>query len=131
MNWLVLSYFLSLGMLSYQGQVFDPSGSAMLTIPAPSYQTTLGFEIQGIDNHLFVGGSVQTWESPDGTGLFIPSEAFYIFSAGLRGWGFELGYRHECDHPIINEWGGTRPDSGLQINQDEFYLSFTGKLKVF
>jgi hypothetical protein len=131
MQWLVLSYFLSLGTLSYQGQVFDPSGSAMLTMPTSSFQTTFGVEAQAFDNHLFVGGSVETWESPNGRGFFFPSEGFYIFSAGLRGWGFELGFRHECDHPIINEWGNSPPEQGLGANRDEFYLNFTGRLKVF
>jgi hypothetical protein len=130
MNWLVLSYFLSIGTLAYQGQTFDANGSATFMMPTPSYQTTLGVEAQGFDDHLFVGGSVQTWESPNGNDLFSPSEAFYIFNAGLRGWGFEVGYRHECDHPIVTTWD-ERASSGLSIVRDEIYLSFTGKLKIF
>ena len=103
----------------------------MMTTPSPSYQTTLGVEAQLLDNHLFVGGSVQTWESPNiGSFTFSPSEAFYVFSAGLRGWGFELGYRHECDHTTVNTWDDS-PSQGMQNNRDEFYLSFTGKVKVF
>jgi hypothetical protein len=129
MSWLTLAYFLSLGTLAYQGQMFDPAGSAMFNIPQ-SYQTTLGVEAQAFDNHLFVGGSVETWESPNGQGFFNPSETFYVFSAGLRGWGFEVGYRHECGHPVVS-WTDFQIGQGFLSNKDEFYLSYSGKLKLF
>ena len=131
MNWLVLSFYLTLGTIGYQGQVFDSAGSAMFTMPTPSFQTTLGVEAQLFDNHLFFGGSVETWEASDGNGFFAPSEAFYVFSAGLRYSEFEIGYRHECDHAIISYWNGVPPSQGMLINKDEFYVNYTGHLKIF
>ncbi len=131
MNWLVLSFFFSLGTLSYQGQIFNPAGSAMFfTMPIPSFQTTFGVEAQLLDNHLFIGGSAETWESPTGSIYFAPSEAFYSFSAGLRLSGFEIGYRHECDHPIVNSWSDSVLN-GYGANRDEFYLSYRGSIKIF
>jgi hypothetical protein len=115
--------------MAYQTQTFDPRGSAMFIVPQNSFQTTLGVEAQAFDNHAFAGASVETLESYNGN-LFSPSEAFYVFNAGLRAWGFEFGWRHECDHAISSAWGGGIPQ-GIMANRDEFYLSFTGKIKVF
>jgi hypothetical protein len=129
MNWLVLSYFLSLGTLSYNGQMFTGDHYAGFVMPSPGFQTTLGVELQGLDNHLFVGGSVETWESLYGV-IIAPSESLYIFNAGIRGWGFEIGYRHECDHPMISTVDD-RASQGFLAKRDEIYLSYTGKLKVF
>ena len=126
MTWLALAYHVSLGTLSYTGEVFDVHDVAAFVTPSPSFQTTLGVEAQLFDDHVFIGGSVETWESPISLTNFAPSEAFYGFSAGFRAWGFELGYRHECDH-VVN----VLPKQGLSAMRDEFYLSFKGTLKVF
>jgi hypothetical protein len=130
MQWLTLAYFLSLGTVAYQGQTFDLRGSAMFIVPQNSFQTTLGVEAQLFDNHAFAGASVETWETHAGSVSFAPSEAFYIFNAGLRAWGFELGWRHECDHPVSSNWGGGVPQGMLSM-RDEFYISYTGKINVF
>jgi hypothetical protein len=125
MNWLVLSYFLSMGTLAYQAS-FSPDAPVYQT-PDLNFETTLGIEALVLD-HLFVGGSVQMWESPS-VRFFDPSEGLYIFEAGLRGWGFEFGFRHECDHVILNAF--TIPSQAFWANKDEFYVSYTGHLKVF
>ena len=130
MNWLVLSYFLSIGTLSYTGQITDTNGFAVFNAPQSSFQTTLGVEAQAFDNHVFLANSVETWESTSPGGGFSPFEAFYVFSVGMRGWGFEVGYRHECDHPVAYIFGQTFFE-GISVNKDELYLSFTGKLNVF
>jgi hypothetical protein len=131
MTWLAFAYFFSLGTLSYTGETFDAHDIAMFTASENSFQTTLGVEAQLFDNHVFVGGSVETWESALDLTNFAPSEAFYTFSAGLRAWGFELGFRHECDHPILSRWDGSLSPQWFGVMKDEFYLSFCGALKVF
>jgi len=129
MSWLALVYFLSFGSMSYQGQVAFDWGiiDTIMTTPG-TFETTFGTEAQMFDNHVFVGGSVETWESFNGE-LFTPTESFYDFSVGLRGWGFELGWKHECVHLTIEGWAV--PNSGFISNRNELYLSYTGKLKVF
>ena len=125
MNWLVLSYFLSLGTLSYQMQfVSDP---VHFSTPN-SFQSTLGIEAL-IAEHVFVGGSVQTYEKMTVDTPFSPWESLYSFKAGLRGWGFEIGYRHECDHLVLE--GFATLYDGFWQNRDELYVSYTGHLKVF
>jgi hypothetical protein len=133
MNWLVLSYFLSIGTLGQWGQFIAPdirTGSTFegsySTAPR-TYQTTLGIEAQAFDNLVFVGGSVETWETFNGG--FYPFESLYIFDAGLRWKGFELGYRHQCDHPTLDKL--SLPEQGYGFTRDEFYMSFKSSFKVF
>lgn len=128
MQWLVLSYFLSIGTLSYNAQVLTMLGPAEIATPDRTFQTTLGVELQAFDNHLFAGGSVQTWETIYGL-VFAPSESLYVFSAGIRFDGLELGYRHECDHLTLSEM--ILPMKGFGGNRDEIYLNYMSKLKVF
>ena len=130
-DWLAFSYFVSIGTMAYSGQTFDAHGSAIFTMPTPSYQETIGIEADAFDNHIFAGFSEETWMHPEGTFTFTPDENFYSISAGLRGWGFEIGYRHECDHPIVSWFGDIAPHQGFIGNTDTFYLSYTGHLKVF
>jgi hypothetical protein len=135
MNWLVLSYFLSLGTLSQYGQFIAPIDPGRISSPATgsfrtdpgTFQSTLGIEAQMLDNFLFIGGSVETWETFNGG--FYPFESLYEFSAGLRWSGLELGYRHECDHPTIDNM--SLPGQGFGFTKDEFYLSYTGKINIF
>jgi hypothetical protein len=124
MTWLVLAYFLSFGTLNY---VAGPDTTPWVQSPANSYQTTLGVEAQMINNHLFAGGTVGTWESSDGN-LFAPWESLYTFNAGFRYAGFELGYMHECDHVTLSVGD---PMLGLPSNKDEFYVSYRSRIKVF
>ena len=130
MTWLAFAYFLSLGTLSYHGQIFDPGGYGDMILSS-SYQTTLGVEAQLFDDHAFIGGSVQTWESQIDLVNFAPSEGIYTFSAGLRGWGFEIGYRHECDHAIMDTWAHSYPTQGFLVMRDEFYVSYSGIINMF
>jgi hypothetical protein len=127
MTWLLLTYFLSLGTLSYQAVDVD---HVWFSTPPLTFQTTLGLEAQLFNDHVFVGAGVQTWESAAGNGFFNPMESLFTFSVGLRGWGFELGYRHECDHPIISSTD-FHVTQGWLATKNEIYLSYTGKLKVF
>ena len=130
MNWLVLSYFLSLGTLAYNGQFLSPQGEVAIAIPKDTFQTTLGAELQAFSNHLFIGGSVETWETSNGGAFFNPMESMYGFNAGVRWNGVEIGYRHECDHPVASRTD-FHIDQGWLSMKDEIYLSYTGKLKLF
>jgi hypothetical protein len=59
LTWLALAYLLSAGTLSYNA--CQPSISFVQS-PPESFQTTLGIETQMIDNHVFAGGTIETWE---------------------------------------------------------------------
>ena len=130
MNWLVMSFMMSIGTLSYQGEFTAIPLDVLLRTPASdSYQSTLGIEAQGFDNHVFVGGSVQTWMAGNVDGLFSPSQSLYVFNAGFRGYGFEFGWRHECDHITLPN--AQSKVNGFSADKDEFYLSYKASVKVF
>ena len=125
MNWLVLSYFLMAGTVNYDVGFL---GTGAYRTPAQTYETTLGVEAT-IADFAFVGGQVQTWETPAGGAFFTPLQSLYQFNAGFRFHGFELGFRHECDHMTLDAYLGA--GKGFIGDRTEFYLSYTGKLKVF
>jgi hypothetical protein len=93
-------------------------------------ETTLGAEAQMLNNHFFLGATAETWESYLGgtDGDFSPWESLYTINAGFRFRGFELGYRHECDHETL---GYITPPPGFSTNRDEFYLSYKAKINIF
>jgi hypothetical protein len=129
MSWLVMSFFLSFGTLSYNGSFLSPEGRMSIVEPPNTFATTLGVEAQLLDNHAFIGASIQTWETALDNGFFSPSESFYVFNAGLRLNGFEIGWRHECDHMTLASM--SLPSQGFGGNRDEIYLSYRAKFKVF
>jgi hypothetical protein len=129
MSWLVMSFFLSLGTLSYNGSFLSPEGMVSIVEPPNTFATTLGVEAQLLDNHAFVGASIQTWESVLGNGFFSPSESLYIFNAGFRLNGFEIGWRHECDHITLATM--SLPSQGFGENRDDIYVSYHANIKVF
>ena len=129
MSWLVMSFMISIGTLHYAGEFTNPPLDVLLQTPANSYQTTLGVEMQGIDNHVFLGGRVETWESGNMDGMFSPSQSLYVFNAGFRGYGFEFGWRHECDHITLPN--AQSKVNGFSADRDDFYLSYKTSVKVF
>jgi hypothetical protein len=124
MKWLVLSYLISLGSMNYHQ--FTPATMYVAT-PDNTFQTTLGVEAQLIDNHIFLGGTVETWETSLNDGYFSPWESLYVFNAGIRWGGLEIGYKHECDHPTFSS--SSLP--GFCVVSDEIYITYKAKLSVF
>jgi hypothetical protein len=128
MTWLALAYLLSVGTLNYNEGAASNAYSPITQYPSNTYQTTLGIEAQLLDNHIFIGGSVETWESSLNNGLFAPWESLYIINAGIRFSNIELGYRHECDHATIT---GETPIYGFLENKDEIYFTYKHVAKIF
>jgi hypothetical protein len=128
LTWLALAWFLRLGTIHYTGEFVNPPLEVLLWTPPNSYATTLGVEAELFDDHVFAGGSVETWESSNGV-LFSPSQSIYRFGVGARLNGIEIGWQHECDHVTLSSFD-TKP-CGFMANRDEFYVSYTGKIKVF
>jgi hypothetical protein len=125
MQWLTLAYLLSIGTMNNStGQ----SVNIFSQTPNNTYQITLGVEAQIFKNHLFIGGNVQTWEYRGNTGYFNPWESLYTFNAGFRFKGFEFGFRHECDHPVVVADIST---TGFFGSKEEVYISYKGEINIF
>jgi hypothetical protein len=130
MTWLALAYMVSIGTMSYQMEYINPPIEAFYLTPQGTFSEKLGVEAQIFDDLVFIGGSVETWESIGGSqGMFSPSQSLYVFNAGVRKNGIEFGWRWECDHMTLP--GTQIPNQGFLGNKSEIYFSYHGNAKIF
>lgn len=127
MNWLVLSYFLTIGSVSQQYYITDPTLHEWKA-PDSSISTTLGAELLAMD-HLFVSAEVQTEEKYLKPISFGPFFSQYTVKAGFRWGGFEAGYVDNCLHPT--SYLGNTIQSQLYGGYNGFYVTFKGSAKLF
>jgi hypothetical protein len=125
MNWLVLSYFLTVGMNFNHSVAID---SMLWQAPANAVETTLGAELLAMD-HVFVAASVKTDESYIGGASFAPFLSEYNVKIGLRFGGFEVGYEDDCTHPTLAKQ--VNLPYHLYGGWNGVYLSFKGSCKLF
>ena len=84
-----------------------PLGTLYLYTPYPDVQDIAGtyeseFEVElVIERIFFVRGSVLTVFFPSSLHGFNLSYADYVFGFGARARGIEVGFEHECFHPLI------------------------------
>lgn len=59
--------------------------------------------VKGDRNNLFIGALTenQFFPNPGRQINFNPWQDTYRFNAGIRFFGVELGYQHECVHPVV------------------------------
>jgi len=126
MNWLVLSYFLTIGTINQQYAILDPSFHEWHT-PPNSITTTLGAELLAAD-HFFLSAEVQTEEQYVKFIAFAPFFSQYTVKAGIRWGGLEAGYVDNCLHPTL-----ALGESQAQLygGYTGFYLTFKGSAKLF
>lgn len=84
-----------------------PLGTLYLYTPHPdvqdikgSYEGEFGVELE-IERTFFVRGAVLTTFFPSPFYGFDVSHSDYVFGFGLRAGGLEVGFEHECFHPLI------------------------------
>jgi hypothetical protein len=79
---------------------------------------------------LFVGGGMMCHfiADPNATISFFPYTMDFRFYAGLRLGGFELGFRHNCYHPLT-VWGATL--STNDAANEQFYIRFSADVDLF
>lgn len=58
--------------------------------------------IKGDANNFFIGAETenQFFPNPKAPLNFVPWQDTYQFNSGIRFYGVELGYQHECSHPL-------------------------------
>jgi len=94
-------------------------------------QTSFEFQVpfswtKGDKNNLFIGSETenQFFPSSNDPFNFSPWQDTFRFNAGLRFFGVEFEYQHECVHPIVFDQS---VDHGhLSSNYDKIYLKLTG-----
>ncbi len=129
MNWLVLSFYLTLGMNLHQSYAIQSASDyAYWQAPDNSVVSTLGSELLAID-HVFLDAEVKTEESYLHGVNFSPFYSEYTVKAGLRFGGFEAGFIDNCIHPTLDTNAGR--SSYFYGGYQGFYASFKGKVKLF
>jgi hypothetical protein len=127
MNWLVLSYFLTIGTVNQQYYIQDAYIHEWKA-PDSAIFTTLGTELVAMD-HFFLSAEVQTEEKYVNFITFAPFFSQYTVKAGFRWGGFEAGYVDNCLHPSLAlDWS---TPSRLYGGYSGFYITFKGSTKLF
>jgi len=82
--------------------------------------------IKGGEDVLFIGASTENQFMKSGISWgMIPRQDTFIFSTGIRAFGFELGFDHMCLHPIEDY---NTESSKFFSGYDKLYVSVSGNL---
>jgi len=124
----IKSFFI-LGMLPFFGLSFWESNYRQITDSAYYVKTGIEAEYKGF----FAGGLYQsTFFKKEGF-LFNPDHDIYEVNLGWRKDNFEIGYRHNCSHPVIPfYWIYPIPPNILREGAwDEIYIKLSLEGRIF
>lgn len=132
MEWLVISWFLTLGIMpdhSYgmNGQTnwYAYEGSQ------PTFTQQLGLRFD-VAEFFAVYTDIKIYDkSQKDSWTFSPYQSDFYIGAEFYWRGFKLGFKHLCQHPITAwQWQGDQL-SDFNGAQTEFYLTFSGRTRLF
>ena len=131
MNWLVMSFMMWIGTLHYAGEFTNPPLDVLLRTPTQnSYQTTLGVEMQGLDNHLFLGGQGRDLGDREHGRPFQPEPEPVRVQRRVP--GIRVRVRMAArDATTSHSPNAQSAVTGFSSNRDDFYLSYHTSVKVF
>jgi hypothetical protein len=88
------------------------------------------FELQMFNNNWFIGGEIISyfWKSKSGKG-FSPTDMNFILKTGFRYKWLEIGYRHNCLHPVIAYLSSKGINLNYEHSYDEIYIQATIRTK--
>ncbi len=125
MNWLILLYFLELGYSPFYGSLNVLPDNYESIINRNVYYIHFNAEVVVLD-HLFIGGSTKIFiQSKKESYQSYPIENDFLFKAGLRFNNLELGFRHQCNHPVLSY--GVSSEGKSYGGFEEFYIRISSK----
>lgn len=125
MNWLILLYFLEIGYAPIYSSFNVLPNELNYTANENVYYINFDAELILLD-HFFIGGSTKTYIQPVKADYqFFPIENDFLFKAGFRLKTLELGFRHQCNHPVGNFSIQTQGKSYGGF--EEFYIRISNK----
>ena len=121
MNWIILLYFIELGVSPYYS-----SFNVVDNVPDRSFSknimyVTVDAEIV-INKYIFIGGAIKTYMKIEDVFNYYPFESDYLFKAGFRYKSLELGFRHLCLHPVRPYEMYYQPQGSTDASYEEFYI---------
>lgn len=133
MTWIALLFFVEAGFTPNAQEWNHGNPDLPWLVEREVVSTDVGARLLLFDDLLFVEASVQTLSSPsDHAWTLSPYRDVYQFGGGISWRGFELGWLHECSHPVATNWqepGGTE-NLGREWAFDRFYISYEGKITI-
>lgn len=129
MTWLALWFALQAGFMPNDLMVVYRPG--IVSLDQQTEYVNLQGELRAFDNRVFLGGSIKTEMQQDGARAnFMPESSTYLFTAGLRLGGVEIGYLHVCSHPVVPSYYLLNPVIGYDQGYDDFYIRFSGSVDL-
>jgi hypothetical protein len=125
MSWLVLSWFLTLGLVPQNDQMLVQSHDAIYTAN-PCFEQTAGLSLTALD-HARAFFAIKTYEVKSNSLLFAPFRSDYSIGAEVFSRNIILGIKHECDHPVVSN-PGSFASNGYYLGTTEVYLTFHGSM---
>lgn len=97
-----------------------------------TFQIDFGMELKLFNNFIFIRGSNSSYFHKDKVELFdfYPNFQHYNIAVGLRYGNFEIGYEHNCFHPVIGYIPADDYDYKLKYEgaNNKIYFSFKGEV---
>lgn len=125
MNWLILLYFLELGYSPFYSSTNIISTDYEYLRNENVYYIHFDAEVLMLD-HIFIGGSTKIFmQSKNDDYRFYPIENDFLFKTGLRFNNIEVGYRTQCNHPILSDGVSSQGKSYGAF--EEFYIRISNK----
>lgn len=127
MNWLVLLLSFQIATANDLEAISQNNHAYYWQTPQNSFTVnmSMGFEAWNI---LRVKGFMESYQFPSGDGFYCPFRIDYGFNACLFYKGFELGFYHECDHPV--EYRLNYESANYGDYKSKVYLKYDTKIKM-
>jgi len=123
---LTFAFFLELGYL--------PSNSLTVYNPPArvdyehTFYADLGYELSYADL-FYIGGGFKVYSWPISLGSYFPFFIDCRFNCGIRFSIFDIGYRHQCSHPVIPYFSLDQANSiHLDASYDELFIRISGQI---
>lgn len=135
MSWLAILFFAEVAFSPLSQEWNHGNPQLPFVIEREEVITTTGVRVLLLNEMLFMGANVTTYATPSEVQSqwypsFSPFRDTYQFEAGLFFRGIEVGWLHECSHPVApNHQQNT--ELGREWAYDRFYLSYEAKVNIF
>lgn len=125
MNWLTLSWWLTLAVVPQYEPGLVVQDSAVMTPINGAYRTEFGINAVLLD-HVKLTSSMDARMIMFRPTVWRPFEASYRIGVSIFAKGIELGIRHECIHPVIS-W--PQPIEGRFGSTTELFVTIGSNLE--
>lgn len=134
MTWIALLFFFEAGFSPMSQEWNHGNPEFPYLIEREELVTQSGARVLLFDEFLFIGANITTYATPSETDTpypsFSPFRDTYQFEAGIQWRGIELGWLHECSHPVAPNHQLNRP-LGREWAFDRLYIRYENTVDIW